>query len=150
MSCPTELLDISIEDTDLKLSVKGLVSNVNFNTKKYTFLLFINDRLVECPSLKRAVEAVYESHLPRGTHPFVYLSLHLEPSHVDVNVHPTKHEVQFLNQDDVIESVQRGIEETIMASASSRTFHMKYVTGTPPKALSAPSKAESSSSTANL
>lgn len=62
--------------------------------KKSQFILFINQRLVECPSLKRACEYVYSLYLPKHTHPFVYLSLELPPHDMDVNVHPTKREVR--------------------------------------------------------
>lgn len=61
--------------------------------KKSHFILFINQRLVDCPSLKKACEYVYSLYLPKHTHPFVYLSLELPPHTIDVNVHPTKREV---------------------------------------------------------
>jgi DNA mismatch repair protein MLH1 len=39
------------------------------------------------------VEALYANLLPRGTHPFLYFALQLDPRNVDVNIHPTKAEV---------------------------------------------------------
>jgi len=53
----------------------------------------LSDRLVESAALKRAIENVYSAYLPKNTHPFVYLSIAIEPANVDVNVHPTKREV---------------------------------------------------------
>ena len=36
---------------------------------------------------------MYGSYLPKHTHPFVYLSITMDPGTIDVNVHPTKREV---------------------------------------------------------
>lgn len=49
-------------------------------------------------------------------------SLEIAPQNVDVNVHPTKHEVHFLHEDSVIESVQKHIESKLLGSNSSRTY----------------------------
>lgn len=49
-------------------------------------------------------------------------SLEIAPQNVDVNVHPTKHEVHFLHEDSVIESVQKHIESKLLGSNASRTY----------------------------
>ena len=69
------------------------------------FLIFINDRLVDCTGLRKAIEAVYYDLLPMKGKPFVYLNLEVPGPHVDVNVHPTKKEVAFLHEDRLCESI---------------------------------------------
>jgi len=117
------------------------VSNANYSAKRLHFLLFINKRLVESSQLRRAIEEVrgedwarahrnqrcpcvqvYAAYLPKHTHPFVYLSLRLKPAVLDVNVHPTKREVHFLQQEEVVASVQRAVREQLLGSNASRTF----------------------------
>lgn len=51
------------------------------------------DRAVECSSLRKSLDGIYNAYLPKQTHPFVYLSLTIKSQNVDVNVHPTKSEV---------------------------------------------------------
>lgn len=75
------------------------------------------------PALKVAIDSVYSTYLPKGTHPFVYMSLELEPSNVDVNVHPTKHEVHFLYEDEIIDKIKAHIEAQLLGSNSTRTFY---------------------------
>jgi len=120
-----ELVDIELSDGKLKFRLSGKISRVNYNNKKMVFLLFINHRLVESKSIKKAIENVYASYLPKGSHPFIYFSLHIDPQNVDVNVHPTKHEVFFLNEEDIVEKIQRGLEEQLLNSNASRTFATK-------------------------
>ena len=55
---------------------------------------------------QRACDAIYSALLPKADKPFLLMSLELPPEDVDVNVHPTKKEVTFLNQEAVIECVQ--------------------------------------------
>ena len=101
-SIARELLEFNHNDDLLKFKAHGFMTNANYNVKKMTFLLFINHRLVESSALKKTIELVYAAYLPKGTHPFVYLSLEITPENIDVNVHPTKQEVIFLHQDDII------------------------------------------------
>lgn len=56
-------------------------------------------------------------------HPFVYLSLKLDPKCVDVNVHPTKHEVSFLHEDRIVEQITLALEQKLLGSNNSRMFY---------------------------
>ncbi|KAM8758264.1 DNA mismatch repair protein Mlh1 [Rhynchonycteris naso] len=117
-----ELIEVGCEDQTLAFRMKGYVSNANYSVKKCIFLLFINHRLVESTSLRKAIETVYAAYLPKNTHPFLYLSLEISPQNVDVNVHPTKHEVHFLHEDSILERVQQHIEGKLLGSNSSRMY----------------------------
>ncbi|TKS85347.1 DNA mismatch repair protein [Collichthys lucidus] len=117
-----ELIEVGCEDQKLAYKMKGYISNANYSVKKCILILFINHRLVESSALKKAIETVYAAYLPKNTHPFLYLSLEIAPQNVDVNVHPTKHEVHFLHEDSVIESVQKHIESKLLGSNASRTY----------------------------
>ncbi|XP_073406004.1 DNA mismatch repair protein Mlh1 isoform X1 [Dendrobates tinctorius] len=117
-----ELIEVGCEDAKLAFKMKGYITNANYSVKKCIFLLFINARLVESTALKKAIETVYAAYLPKNTHPFLYLSLEISPQNVDVNVHPTKHEVHFLHEESIIERVQQHIESKLLGSNSSRTY----------------------------
>ena len=97
-------------------------SGANYKAKKTTFILFINERLVECSSLKRAIESAYQTVLPKAERPFVFLSMKLPCKDIDVNVHPTKKEVHFLHQEEIIERVQSALEKALIKNNASRTF----------------------------
>ncbi|TKA63153.1 hypothetical protein B0A49_10475 [Cryomyces minteri] len=101
---------------------EGWISNANYNVKRTVLLLFINHRSVESSSIKKAVEQTYATFLPKGGHPFVYLSLEIDPARVDVNVHPTKREVNFLNEDEIIEVICDEIRASLGKVDTSRTF----------------------------
>ncbi|XP_057703998.1 DNA mismatch repair protein Mlh1 isoform X4 [Corythoichthys intestinalis] len=117
-----ELIEVGCEDQKLAFKIKGYISNANYSVKKCIMVLFINHRLVESSALKKAAETVYAAYLPKNMHPFLYLSLEIAPQNVDVNVHPTKHEVHFLHEDSIVESVQKHIEGKLLGSNSSRTY----------------------------
>lgn len=117
-----ELLPVECKNENLKFSLKGFVSNANCSYKKCTMLLFINHRLVESAALRKAVESIYTSYLPKNSHPWMYFSLEIHPSNVDVNVHPTKQEVHFLHEDLILEAVQKAVDSALLSCNTSRTY----------------------------
>jgi DNA mismatch repair protein MLH1 len=80
------------------------------------------DRSVDSTPLRRALEQIYTTFLPKGGHPFIYISLLIEPNRVDVNMHPTKREVGFLNEEEVIEKICATVQKRLGEGDSSRRF----------------------------
>ncbi|KAK7510973.1 hypothetical protein IWZ03DRAFT_72127 [Phyllosticta citriasiana] len=117
-----ELLHIKANSERWGFEAEAWVSNANYSVKKTSLLLFINHRAVESSAIKKAVEQTYSSFLPKGGHPFVYISLEIDPHRVDVNVHPTKKEVNFLNEDEIIEMLCDEIRSSLGSVDTSRTF----------------------------
>lgn len=140
VSVAINLMKIEVPDSDPSSSVfnmDGLISNSNYVAKKTTMVLFINDRLVECTALKRAIEIVYAATLPKASKPFIYMSIVLPPEHVDVNVHPTKREVSLLNQEFIINTIQSAVESKLRNSNEARTFQEQTLDSSPSVTLSA-------------
>ena len=94
--------------------VGGYVSlpKVHRSTRRYlTFL--VNGRWVQDQMLNYAVEEAYHAILPKGKHPIAILNIILDPSQVDVNVHPTKREVRFLYSSEVFSAVQKTVRSAL-------------------------------------
>lgn len=117
-----ELVSVKSEDERWGFKCDGWVSNANYSAKRATMLLFINHRSVESAMIKKSVEQTYSTFLPKGGHPFFYLSLEIEPQRVDVNVHPTKREVHFLNEDEIIGMICDEIRSSLGKVDTSRSF----------------------------
>lgn len=76
--------------------------------------LFVNRRWIHDSSLTFAVAQAYHTLLPVGRHPVAVLLVDIDPSLVDVNVHPAKREVKFRDSRGVFTAVQRAVRGTLM------------------------------------
>lgn len=74
---------------------------------------YVNGRFVRDRVIQHAVLEAYRTLLERRRYPVVVLFLDIHPELVDVNVHPTKHEVRFRNQGRVHDFIQNGIRESL-------------------------------------
>lgn len=117
-----ELIPFEVTDETWGFTASGYTTNANYHVKKTTILLFINHRSVQSSAIKKALEQTYSTFLPKGGHPFAYLSLDIDPQRVDVNVHPTKREVNFLNEEEIIEAICTEIRVQLSKVDTSRTF----------------------------
>jgi DNA mismatch repair protein MutL len=84
--------------------------------------LLVNNRAVHDRVLLRAVTGGYGALLDRGRYPIAVISLTLPPQGVDVNVHPRKTEVKFLNERAVAGAI-RGTVTAALASAPWSPLH---------------------------
>lgn len=141
-----ELIEINHSNERLEYKVHGYVTNPNYNLQKQCYIIFINKRLVEVKSITKGLESVYAPYLPKHTHPWVYLHLEMNPKNLDVNVHPTKQEVHFLREDDIVEDIQAVVNKSLQSCNSSRVFYAQAAQSLP--SAHAAFKSVSKSSTA--
>ncbi|XP_072751123.1 DNA mismatch repair protein Mlh1 [Anoplolepis gracilipes] len=120
-----ELLEIELNDDTYKFKMQGLMTNPNYTNKRMVMLLFINNRLVDSSSIRKMLEEIYSVYLPKKAHPWCYISLNINPQNIDVNVHPTKHEVRFLHEDTIIERMKFALDERLAGNSASRTFYLQ-------------------------
>ncbi|MCW8855951.1 MAG: DNA mismatch repair endonuclease MutL [Kangiella sp.] len=104
-------LDSSIDSTRLY----GWLSPVDWHqSSSLGQYVFVNGRAVRDRTLNHAIRQAYHDRLPTGRMPAYVLYLKLEASQVDVNVHPTKHEVRFSNGRQVHDFMSRAVEEALL------------------------------------
>lgn len=83
------------QETDL-IQINGFLGKPELAKKsRGDQFFFINNRFIKSPYFNHAVTNAYEELLPEGYHPFYAIFFTIDPSKVDVNVHPTKTEVKF-------------------------------------------------------
>ena len=101
---------IPVKRTENGVSVTGYVSEPDMTfSKRSQEIYYVNGRYIRSPLLMSAIERAYVSKIPSDKFPMCVLNIHLTPSAVDVNVHPTKLEVKFSNERTVAEAVHYAV-----------------------------------------
>ncbi len=100
------LLDIDFSNPYLK--IKGYISKPQKNyANKSKIKVFVNDRPVFSPLINHAVGHAVRSFIPSGRYPACVLKIEIDPQYIDVNVHPAKREIKFINQQGVHQIISR-------------------------------------------
>lgn len=101
------------EETEY-ISLKGYIGKPAMLTKsKGDQYLFLNKRLVISKQINHAVFSAYENILEKGDYPFFVLFLTIDPSRIDVNIHPSKLEIKFDDDKDVYHFVVAVIRKSL-------------------------------------
>ena len=74
---------------------------------------FVNNRFVKHNYLHHAVVGAYEGTLPEGSHPFYVLFIEIDPSHIDINIHPTKTEIKFDDERSVYAIMMAAVRKAV-------------------------------------
>lgn len=74
---------------------------------------FANNRFIKHNYLHHAVIGAYEGTLPDNSHPFYVLFIDIDPSHIDINIHPTKTEIKFDDERSVYAIVMAAVKKAV-------------------------------------
>lgn len=97
---------------------KPVASRPNRNMQHF----FVNGRMVKSPTAMKAVEEAYKGAIMVGKHPSCVLNVCLAPNLVDVNVHPAKTQVRFVNEKAVFEAVYYACKTAVQTGDSISTY----------------------------
>jgi len=96
------------------LRLRGWIGLPTFSRSQADMQYFyVNGRAVKDKVVSHAIRQAYQDVLFHGRHPVYVLYLEIDPAMVDVNVHPTKHEVRFRDSRSVHEFIYRIVHDTI-------------------------------------
>lgn len=99
------------------LSVSGLLASPDCSRSTASHLYtFINGRFIRDKVVQHAILQSYRNFLERGRYPVAVLFIGLPPGEVDVNVHPTKHEVRFREQGRVHDGIVEAVESVLRST----------------------------------
>ncbi len=116
---------LPVDDHNEDISVRGYTSSPSLNrSDRSRITLFVNGRWIQDTSLTHAVVQAYHTLLMTGRYPVSVLMIEMPPDQVDVNVHPTKAEVRFRDQDRVFSAVQRAVRRAVIDHAHTPSLRL--------------------------
>ena len=104
----SNLLELNFEWIWIK--VTGFISDpkISFPTKSRQNL-FVNKRPISSPLIFKAINDAYNRFIPHGQNPWYVINLEVNPTIIDVNVHPRKQEIRFENEQNIFRSVYHAV-----------------------------------------
>lgn len=116
---------IKIFDTNGTYRIDGYISNISLTkaSKNYMYI-FINGRIIKSHNVNNAILKGYDTLLMNGKFPVVVLNIEADASIVDVNVHPTKAEVRFSDEESLLSLITDAISKTL--NKQDLTINMSF------------------------
>ena len=104
-------VDYTYED----IQITGVIGKPEIaRSNRSNQLFFVNKRYIKDKTLSAATEQAFKGLIPIGKFGFVILNITMNPSKVDVNVHPAKLEVRFEEENKIFQSIYHGIKDTLL------------------------------------
>jgi len=110
---------IKVECEQDDITVFGLVGKPETSrSNRSQEMFFINSRIIKNKTITSAVEEAYKTLLQVGKYPFVILNISINPQMIDINVHPTKQEVRFSDENKIFSAVYHAVKNTLLGAQS--------------------------------
>ncbi len=95
-------------------TVTGYIAKPEINrASRHYMSTFLNERFIRHYPLTKAIEQAYHTLLPIGRHPMAVLHIRLNPTLMDVNVHPSKMEVRLSKEKEMLHDVEHTIKQAL-------------------------------------
>lgn len=106
------LLEFSCNEESF--SVKGFISNNNlYKSNRNNQFIFVNNRSITDNGISRGIEKQYNSIIPLNRYPVFLLYINIDSELIDVNIHPKKDVIKFLNIEEIINTLSREVHNKL-------------------------------------
>lgn len=104
--------EVNIES--VKFKIRGYISNnLLYRSNKKNQLLYINNRTVKNDAINKVINEAYKSTIPLNRFPVFFLFIDIDPSMLDVNIHPAKTEVKIQDMDELLILLNSNLKRVI-------------------------------------
>lgn len=117
------------EDTSI-IKLKGFIGKPEFARKtRGEQFFFVNNRFVKDPYLNHAVLTAYDELLPDDSYPLYVLFIDIDPSKIDINVHPTKTEIKYQDEKAIYAIIRSAVKRSLGQYNITPTLDFNQETG---------------------
>lgn len=107
-----QLISLEVETSIVKIT--GFIGKPEFARKARALqFFFVNGRYMRHPYFNKAVTSAFESLLSDGTNPNYFIYFEVQPESIDVNIHPTKTEIKFENEQSIWQILSAAVKEAL-------------------------------------
>lgn len=119
------LIKVEYELNNIKIN--GYISKANFGRPNRNMQhFFLNGRYVKCRTAMVALEQAFKGSIMLGKFPSCVLYINLSPEAVDVNIHPTKLEVRFINEKPLFEAVYNCVKDSLFKNKNHEKINLSF------------------------
>ena len=121
---------VPVEEDTTIINLKGYIGKPAFAKKtRGEQFFFVNNRFIKDPYLNHAVSSAFDDLLPDDSFPLYVLFIEIDPSKIDVNVHPTKTEIKYLDEKAIYAILKSAVKRSIGRYNISPTLDFDQETG---------------------
>ena len=114
---------LSLDAQSSLVTINGFVSRPDATKKRGALqYFFVNGRFMKHPYFHKAIMQAYEQLIPPGEQPSYFVYLTLDPASIDVNIHPTKTEIKFENEQPIWQILMAATREALAKSSAIPTI----------------------------
>lgn len=130
---------IKVSRQENGIKVEGFISSPNLNRSNRNLEIFyINSRYIRSGVMAKALEQAFESYIPSDKFPVCVINVEIDPLYVDVNVHPSKLEVKFSNEQVIFDAIYYAVRTALATGIERPTLYnepkVESIANTPFKA----------------
>nr|WP_199081301.1 DNA mismatch repair endonuclease MutL [Pedobacter sp. ASV19] len=121
---------IPVEEETSIINLKGYIGKPQFAKKtRGEQFFFVNNRFIKDGYLNHAINKAYQDLLPEENFPLYVLFIDIDPAKIDVNVHPTKTEIKYLEEKSVYAIIHSAVKRSLGKFNISPTIDFDQETG---------------------